>query len=79
LLGMQMPPNYGQAYAKQFAYMFSQVAKCQQAPLVPFLLKGVADGPDALKMFQADRIHPLAAAHPTILNNVWPALKKMLG
>lgn len=79
LLGMQMPPNYGQAYAKQFADMFSQVAKGQQAPLVPFLLKGVADGPDALKMFQADRIHPLAAAHPTILNNVWPALKKMLG
>jgi acyl-CoA thioesterase-1 len=78
LLGMQMPPNYGQAYAKQFADMFSQVAKAQQAALVPFLLKGVADGPDALKMFQADRIHPLASAHPTILNNVWPSMIKLL-
>ena len=78
LLGMQMPPNYGQAYAKQFADMFSQVAKDQQAALVPFLLKGVADGPDALKMFQADRIHPLASAHPTILNNVWPSMIKLL-
>jgi acyl-CoA thioesterase-1 len=29
-------------------------------------------------MFQADRIHPVAAAHPTILNNVWPAVKKLL-
>jgi acyl-CoA thioesterase-1 len=78
LLGMQMPPNYGQAYSKQFADMFSQVAKDRQATLVPFLLKGVADVPDELKMFQADRIHPVAAAHPTILNNVWPALKKLL-
>lgn len=78
LLGMQMPPNYGKAYAKQFAEMFNQVAKAQQAALVPFLLKGVADGPDALKLFQADRIHPLATAHPTILNNVWPAVSKLL-
>ncbi len=79
LLGMQMPPNYGQAYGKQFADMFGTVARNKQAALVPFLLKGVADGPDALKLFQADRIHPLAAAHPTILNNVWPVLKKLLG
>ncbi len=78
LLGMQMPPNYGQAYAKQFAEMFSAVAKSQQAVLVPFLLKGIADVPDSLKLFQADRIHPVAAAHPTILNNVWPAVKKLL-
>jgi acyl-CoA thioesterase-1 len=78
LLGMQMPPNYGQAYAKQFAEMFSAVAKSQQAVLVPFLLKGVADVPDSLKLFQADRIHPVAAAHPTILNNVWPAVIKLL-
>ena len=79
LLGMQMPPNYGQAYGKQFADMFSSVARNKQAALVPFLLKGVADGQDALKLFQVDRIHPLAAAHPTILNNVWPVLRKLLG
>jgi acyl-CoA thioesterase-1 len=78
LLGMQMPPNYGQTYAKQFADMFSQVAKEQQAALIPFLLKGVADVPDSLKLFQADRIHPVAAAHPTILNNVWPEVTKLL-
>jgi acyl-CoA thioesterase-1 len=78
LLGMQVPPNYGQTYAKQFADMFSQVARSQQAALVPFLLKGVADGPEALKMFQADRIHPVAQAHPMILNTLWPAVKKLL-
>jgi acyl-CoA thioesterase-1 len=38
-------------------------------PLVPFMLDGVAQ--DAAN-FQADRMHPLATAHPTILNNIWP-------
>ena len=78
LLGMQVPPNYGQAYGKQFADLFSQLARTNQVALVPFLLKGIADGPDAMKMFQADRIHPVAAAHPTILNTLWPAVKKLL-
>lgn len=78
LLGMQVPPNYGQAYAKEFAAAFSQVAHDNQAALVPFFLKGVADGAEASKLFQPDRIHPLAQAHPTLLNNVWPVLQKLL-
>ena len=78
LVGMQMPPNYGQSYGKQFADTFSQVAKAQQVALVPFLLKGVADAPDAMKWFQADRIHPAAAAHPVILNTLWPSIRKLL-
>ena len=49
-----------------------------KAALVPFLLKGVADAPDSLLLFQADRIHPLEAAHPTLLANVWPELKRLL-
>jgi len=78
LLGMQVPPNYGQDYAKQFSNAFSQVARDQRVALVPFLLKGVADGPDAATLFQADRIHPLAQAHPIILNTLWPTVKKLL-
>jgi len=54
------------------------VAKTTKAALVPFLLKGVADGPDAAKLFQADRIHPNEAAHPTILATMWPAVKKLI-
>jgi acyl-CoA thioesterase-1 len=46
--------------------------------LVPFFLKGVADVPDSEKLFQSDRIHPVEAAHPTLLNNVWPALSKLI-
>ncbi len=78
LLGMQMPPNYGKDYGERFVAMFAKVAKSHKAALVPFLLKGVADAPDSLQLFQADRIHPTAQAHPAILDNVWPELKKLL-
>ena len=78
IAGMQVPPNYGQRYAQDFQALFAAVAKAQDAALVPFLLKGVADGPDAEAMFQADRIHPNAAAQPRMLDNVWPVLKPLL-
>jgi acyl-CoA thioesterase-1 len=78
LAGMQVPPNYGRKYGDDFAALFPAVAKAEGTALVPFLLKGVADGPDATSLFQADRIHPLEAAHPIILDNVWPVLKPLL-
>jgi acyl-CoA thioesterase-1 len=78
LVGMQVPPNYGQDYAKKFTATFASVAKASKAALVPFLLKGVADGPNASGLFQPDRIHPIEAAHPTILNNLWPTVKKLI-
>jgi acyl-CoA thioesterase-1 len=46
--------------------------------LVPFMLKGVADSPEYLKLFQADRIHPTESAQLQILNNVWVVLLKQL-
>ncbi len=78
LVGMQVPPNYGRDYAERFAAMFATVAKANKAALVPFLLAGVGDGPDPTQMFQADRIHPKEEAHPIMLANVWPALRKLL-
>jgi acyl-CoA thioesterase I len=78
IVGMQVPPNYGRSYAKEFAALFAEVAKAEGAALVPFLLKGVADGPDATAMFQPDRIHPTAQAQPRMLDNVWPLLKPLL-
>jgi acyl-CoA thioesterase-1 len=78
LVGMQVPPNYGRDYAERFSAMFATVAKAHKAALVPFLLAGVGDGPDPTKMFQADRIHPKEEAHPIMLANVWPALRKLL-
>ncbi len=78
LVGMQVPPNYGRDYSARFAKVYVDVAQARKTGLVPFMLKGVADVPDSLKWFQADRIHPLEAAHPIILGNIWPELKKVL-
>jgi acyl-CoA thioesterase I len=78
LVGMQVPPNYGTEYADRFSGLFGKVAKQHKAGVVPFFLKGVADVPDAIKLFQADRIHPRGEAQPLMLDNVWPELKKLL-
>jgi len=78
IAGMQMPPNYGRKYAEEFSALFANVARTEGAALVPFLLRGVADGANPEALFQPDRIHPTAAAHPTILSNVWPVLRPLL-
>ena len=78
IAGMQLPPNYGRQYGDQFTALFAAVAKAEGAALVPFLLKGVADVPQAETLFQPDRIHPNAAAHPLILDNVWSVLEPLL-
>lgn len=78
LVGMQVPPNYGPDYTQRFGALFPKVARQYRTGLVPFLLHNVADVPDPLRMFQADRIHPKETAHPLILDNVWPELKKLL-
>lgn len=78
IVGMRLPPNYGKQYGDQFAGLFADVAKAEGAAYAPFLLAGIADAPDAESMFQADHIHPLASAHPRMLDNVWGALRPML-
>jgi acyl-CoA thioesterase-1 len=78
LAGITVPPNYGRSYGEAFLALFPKVARAESAALVPFILAGVADGPDAETMFQPDRIHPRAEAHPRILDNVWPALRPLL-
>jgi len=75
LIGMRMPPNYGRAYTERFFGMYSALSKEYKAPLVPFMLEGVADKPALL---QADRLHPNAQAHPIILNNIWPVFSTLI-
>ena len=78
VVGMQMPPNYGARYGQDFAALFASVAQAEGAALVPFLLAGVADAPHAEKLFQPDRIHPTAAAHPMMLATVWAVMRPWL-
>lgn len=75
VLGMQMPPNYGAAYAAAFEALFERAARSEQANLVPMFLEGFADRMD---LFQPDRIHPNEKAQPLMLNTVWPTLRRML-
>lgn len=78
LVGMAVPPNYGRAYGESFMAVFPKVARAEGAALVPFLLAGIAEGPLAEAMFQPDRIHPRAEAHPRLLDNVWSTLRPLL-
>jgi acyl-CoA thioesterase-1 len=76
LVGMKVPPNYGPAYVREFDALFAGVAKAHKVPLVPFFFEGFGEKNE---MFQPDRIHPAAAAQPLLLDNVWPALRPLLG
>jgi len=78
IVGNLVPANYGARLNKDLSAMYSQVAHKYRVGLVPFMLKGIADAPNAGTLFQADQLHPLAQAHPTILANIWPELKKLL-
>jgi acyl-CoA thioesterase-1 len=75
LVGIRMPPNYGRAYTERFSGMFQELSTDMKVPLVPYMLQGVDMVPTN---FQADRLHPLATAHPVILNNIWPQLAPLI-
>ena len=75
MLGMRMPPNYGEVYARAFEQMYSSFAGQDGVRLVPFFLDGVAL--DATLM-QDDGIHPSESAQPRLLDNVWPQLLPLL-
>lgn len=75
LVGMQLPPNYGPAYVRDFSDLFASVAKARKVPLVPYFFAGFGDD---LAYFQSDRIHPTADAQPRLLANVWPTLQPLL-
>lgn len=75
LVGMRMPPNYGAEYADAFHALYGELAQKYRLPLVDFFLDGVALDDN---LMQADGIHPTAEAQPKLLNNLWPALAKVL-
>lgn len=75
LLGMQLPPNYGERYTRAFAQVYRELAVRRAVPLVPFFLEGVGGVP---ALMQGDGIHPNAAAQPVLLENLWPTLAPLL-
>lgn len=75
LLGIKIPPNYGNKYRSRFDQVFVTVAERNRIPLLPFLLDGVA-GLEGL--MQADRIHPNDKAQALIAENVWDFIQPLL-
>lgn len=75
LIGMQLPPNYGQAYNNQFTQTFKTLSKQFQVAFIPFLLESIADN---LNYFQADQIHPNESAQTHIVQAVWPGFYALI-
>jgi acyl-CoA thioesterase-1 len=75
LVGVRMPPNYGDVYTQSFDALFRELARTHGTALVPFLLEDFADKPD---FFRPDRLHPAEAAQPLMLERVWKGLKPLL-
>jgi acyl-CoA thioesterase-1 len=75
LVGMLLPPNYGVPYVNEFRAAFREVARDERVAFVPLLFEGV---PEKREMFQADNLHPSAAAQPIMMENVWRKVAPMV-
>ncbi len=75
LIGMEAPPNYGLDYTRQFRAVYSELARANNAALVPFLLQGVAG---IARLNQADGVHPTAEGQRIAADNVWRVLEPLL-
>lgn len=75
LVGMRMPPNYGRDYTQGFERNFAELSRQHKTAFLPFLLEPIATDRGA---FQADNLHPVAAAQPRLRDHVWGALAPML-
>jgi acyl-CoA thioesterase-1 len=75
LIGVRLPPNYGEVYVKKFHGVYRELARSYGIPLVPYLLDGIGGHAD---LMQADGLHPNSAAQARMLDNVWPYLLPLL-
>lgn len=75
LAGMMVPPNMGKQYTDSFRNIYPDLAKKNNATLIPFLLEGVAGNE---KLNQADGIHPTAEGHKIIATRLSPVFEKLI-
>lgn len=73
--GMQLPGYSSEDYVSAFGSMFARLAQKNRATLIPFFLEGVAGDPE---LNQWDRVHPNAAGHRVLAENVWRVLEPMM-
>ena len=75
MLGIKIPPNYGQRYIEEFENVFRELATELDVPWIEFFMDGVALNED---LMQDDGIHPNADAQPILLDNAWPIIQTAL-
>jgi len=75
LAGMELPPNMGQEYTKEFRQLYVALAEKNNIAFIPFILKDVGGVPS---LNQADGIHPTIEGHKIVANTVWKTLKPLL-
>ena len=75
IAGMMVPPNMGPDYSTRFSKIFPELAKKNNATLIPFLLQDVA-GNEKLNL--ADGIHPNPQGHKIVAENVYKVLTPLL-
>jgi len=75
LAGMQVPPNLGAEYATGFEKVYAELARENNAVLIPFLLEGVGGHRE---LNQQDLIHPNAAGHRLVADLLWRTLEPLL-
>ncbi len=73
LVGIRLPPNYGEPYVTQFRNIYPRLAEKRRVRLLPFLLEGVPP-----EQFQPDNLHPTAEAQPLMMQNVMKELRPLL-
>jgi acyl-CoA thioesterase-1 len=75
LLGILIPPNYGEHYRYLFKNAIAQAAQLEQVALLDFFLTDVAG---RAELVQQDGIHPTSAAQPKLLANALQILEEPL-
>jgi acyl-CoA thioesterase-1 len=73
LIGIRIPPNYGMNFTRRFDALYPMMAKKHNVALMPFMLEDIPP-----EQFQADNLHPTAAAQPLIMRNILRSLMPLL-
>lgn len=75
LAGMQVPPNLGQDYTKQFETIYPELAEENDLPLIPMIMDKIGGDEE---LMQSDGLHPTPKGHQVIAETIWEALRRLL-
>jgi len=75
LAGMQVPPNLGQEYTKEFQTLYPDLAETNDLRLIPLIMNKLGG---SQSLIQGDGIHPTPEGHEVIAETVWDVLKPVL-